>query len=262
LFRVNILSVINHKNMPKKYRRNCDNCKKEYFGFGKYFCSHKCQANYSRFNKTEKQIEALKKFGIKTRFKKGMKSWNKGIPMTEEQKEIVRKANIGNKHHLGHKHSEETKKKISEKNTGRTGYWTGKKRPPFSMETRLKMSRPVKEETKKKISEALKGENHWNWKKDRNELKTCDNRIFDTKYKEWVRIVKIRDNFKCKINNKDCFGRLEAHHICRWSDFPELRYEINNGITLCKFHHPRKVREEIKLEPIFKELIKEKINIK
>jgi len=39
-------------------------------------------------------------------------------------------------------------------------------------------------------------------------------------------------------------------------DYPELRYEVNNGITLCHFHHPRKINDEMKLSPYFQELIK------
>lgn len=59
-----------------------------------------------------------------------------------------------------------------------------------------------------------------------------------------------------KINNKDCNGRLEAHHIIRWSTHPKLRYEVNNGISLCAFHHPLKINDEKRLAPLFRELIK------
>jgi hypothetical protein len=74
-------------------------------------------------------------------------------------------------------------------------------------------------------------------------------------YKNWRKLVFERDNYKCKINNKDCKGQLQAHHILRWADYPELRYEINNGITLCQAHHPRKKAEEKRLIPIFNELV-------
>ena len=30
---------------------------------------------------------------------------------------------------------------------------------------------------------------------------------------------------------------IRAHHILPWR-IVELRYNINNGITLCQFHHP------------------------
>jgi hypothetical protein len=74
---------------------------------------------------------------------------------------------------------------------------------------------------------------------------------------EWAVAVKNRDGWKCKISDNNCFGRLESHHILRWKDYPELRYEVNNGITLCQFHHPRKIKDEMNLIPTFKELIKE-----
>ena len=67
--------------------------------------------------------------------------------------------------------------------------------------------------------------------------------------------VKKRDNWKCKIDNLDCEGRLESHHILSWKDYPELRYDINNGICLCKKHHPKKRNEEINLILTFQQII-------
>ena len=100
----------------------------------------------------------------------------------------------------------------------------------------------------------LAGENHYKWKKDRDTLAKRQERN-DMAYKEWRRVVWTRDNWKCRIGNKDCNGRLEAHHILGWTAFPELRYDINNGITLCHFHHPHKRSEEVKLSPYFKDLV-------
>lgn len=48
---------------------------------------------------------------------------------------------------------------------------------------------------------------------------------------------------------------IEAHHILGWEEYPKLRYEVNNGITLCRAHHPRKRAEEKKLVPYFMGLI-------
>ena len=53
--------------------------------------------------------------------------------------------------------------------------------------------------------------------------------------KMWVKAVKDRDGWtcvECKSPN-----RLHAHHIIRWKDRPELRYEISNGVTLCHDCH-------------------------
>jgi len=71
----------------------------------------------------------------------------------------------------------------------------------------------------------------------------------------WRKQIFQRDSFKCKIDNSDCKGQLEAHHILSWREFPELRFDINNGITLCHAHHPRKRAEEKRSIPTFKELV-------
>lgn len=154
--------------------------------------------------------------------------------------------------------------------------WSTGKKLPHSIEWKKNMSERLKghivsEETRLKISIINSkpapwlageksylfnkfGENHPRWIKDRTKLKKS-NRKGDTAFREWRMNVYRRDNFKCKIFNQDCVGRIEAHHILRWADHPELRYEINNGITLCHFHHPRKRQDEINLSPYFKDLI-------
>ena len=76
-----------------------------------------------------------------------------------------------------------------------------------------------------------------------------------SRYMGWMKAVKNRDNWKCQIANIDCKGHMEAHHILNWRNHPKLRYEVNNGITLCHFHHPRKVEDEKRLIPTFQELV-------
>lgn len=105
-------------------------------------------------------------------------------------------------------------------------------------------------------SKALSGENNWKWVSDRTKLVQSEKKHLDGRYREWMRAVKNRDGWKCKISNGDCSGRLEAHHILVWRSHPELRYEVNNGITLCCYHHPRKESEEKRLIPIFRQLLK------
>jgi len=102
------------------------------------------------------------------------------------------------------------------------------------------------------------GENNGTYIKDRSKLKKTGDAEKDRRssaYVTWRNSVWLRDNFKCKIANPDCSGRIEAHHILGWIAYPELRYEINNGITLCHAHHPRKRAEEKRLEPLFMELV-------
>lgn len=56
-------------------------------------------------------------------------------------------------------------------------------------------------------------------------------------HNQWKKAVLKRDNYKCQ----ECFSseQLCAHHLRPWRDFPELRFEISNGITFCKSCHAR-----------------------
>lgn len=98
------------------------------------------------------------------------------------------------------------------------------------------------------------GADNPSWKPNRD-LKTSDRRADDVKYKVWSRDVKNRDGWECRITNEDCFGRMESHHILPWRDYPELRYDLNNGITLCHQHHPRKATDEARLASVFQSLV-------
>lgn len=133
---------------------------------------------------------------------------------------------------LGKKHTEERKRKNSESHKG-------KKRPPFSKETRKNMSlasvgKPKSEEHKSKLSAAKLGIkiNVWN-----GYITPENQRIrHDIEYRLWRESVFARDNWtcqKCKIKG----GILHPHHIKNFARYPELRFSIDNGITLCKGCH-------------------------
>ena len=60
---------------------------------------------------------------------------------------------------------------------------------------------------------------------------------YNPQYKKWRLDVYHRDKFKCCWPNCKCKTKLNAHHILDWSRYPLLRFNVNNGITLCKKHH-------------------------
>jgi hypothetical protein len=53
--------------------------------------------------------------------------------------------------------------------------------------------------------------------------------------KDWIKEVLIRDGYKCQ----ECASeyKLVAHHIVEWDDNKELRFDIKNGLTLCRSCH-------------------------
>lgn len=62
-------------------------------------------------------------------------------------------------------------------------------------------------------------------------------------YIHWREGVYAKDLYTCQCcgdKNKAGSGKcvkLNAHHIYNWKDYPEKRYDLNNGITLCESCH-------------------------
>lgn len=104
-------------------------------------------------------------------------------------------------------------------------------------------------ETRKKLSIARIGnKNAKGWKRGRPNLKNRGENHPQWKggvsrdkrsgfaYIVWRSSVFARDEWTCQTcRKKGCY--LEAHHIKSWSRYKELRFDIDNGVTLCKYCH-------------------------
>lgn len=196
------------------------------------------------------------------KFEKEHTSRNKGRKMSEKNKQILLKCNIGNKYALGKKRSEETKRKISEAFKGRIPWIKGKH---HSEETKRKIglaneknNRPDLAEYNRKYKPEQKGLKSPNFGK-KSSLETrmkialhhADFRgengpnwqgglSFEPYGIEFNDILKgqirTRDNFccqECGYPESELEERLNIHHI----DYDKRNNDPNNLISLCRLCH-------------------------
>ena len=184
---------------------------------------------------------------------KGYPAWNKGLKMSLEQR-----------------------KKLSDaKKANPVRYWLGKKRPDISIIMKeLRTGVPLTKEHRLKLSQSLKGVNTWSRGRtveysgekhhfwidgkagERNSERNVD--MQHGVYREWRRQVFERDNFQCRV----CFfkGNLFAHHIKVYGKYKSLRYNLDNGITLCKLCHKITLGKEHLFEKYLTALLKNEFN--
>jgi 5-methylcytosine-specific restriction endonuclease McrA len=160
--------------------------------------------------------------GAQTAWNKGKKQWatkrhpRLGAVVSAETREKLRHAALGKKYHLGHKHTEEAKRKVSVANTGRV-------RTPEHCAA---------------ISKAQKGNTHA-WKNGNTPIRL---KIWRSEeYRLWRTAVFERDDYTCQhcgtSNGNGITVTLNADHIKPFALYPELRFDVSNGQTLCVSCH-------------------------
>ena len=132
------------------------------------------------------------------------------------------------KSQVGTKHTAETKKKMSLN-------MIGDKNP---------MKNP---EVARKSALGKMGELNHIW---RGGISKKKNFRYNRQYKKWRLEVLGRDNNTCRYcgTNKDngYDSYMTAHHIKEFWLYPELRYEIDNGICLCVKCHSKETSREMR----------------
>jgi len=140
--------------------------------------------------------------------------------------EAVRNAHKGKPSTFkGRTHTEEAKKRNSEAHKGIPSKRKGISRTP---EEKLKISIGTKKYTPR-------GEANFMWKGGVTSENIKARQSFE--YQEWRRKVYERDNYTCQHCGDNKGGNLNPHHIKSFAEYPELRYDVENGITLCKNCH-------------------------
>jgi len=113
-------------------------------------------------------------------------------------------------------------------NIGPNGYWMDKKRP-YLINTNAAKTMFV--------SEKVRGKNNNNWK---GGITPENYKIRNSEeYKEWRLKVFSRDNFICVLCENNESGCLQADHIKKFSLYPDLRLDVDNGRTLCVECHKK-----------------------
>jgi hypothetical protein len=153
-------------------------------------------------------------------FAKGQTPWNKGKKSPETSRRMKGQGN----HRFGKKATDETRKKLSVIRLGEKNHFFGKKH---------------RDDTKEK----MRGKNNGNWK---GGISTINHLIRSSaEYKLWRMAILQRDNWTCIWCglkggwSKELKQRilLEVDHIKAFAEYPELRFAIDNGRTLCKKCH-------------------------
>ena len=154
-------------------------------------------------------------------------AWNKGLKTPPEVVEKLRKS------HTGLAQTEESKRKKSLKLKGRKHSSDAIKRMKIAQSNRSEQWR--KNISKSKLGEkngvfGTRGAETPNWKGGITPINKAIRN--STEYKLWRTAVFERDDYTCIW----CFTRgttIHADHIKPFAYFPELRFAIDNGRTLC-----------------------------
>lgn len=161
--------------------------------------------------------------------RRGRRAWNKGL--TKETSDKVKE------------YTEKSRKSLlTAYKEGRTRPWNAGIKIDRSTHPNMGHQKKHGPETISKMKMARKGKSaYWNagekspmWK---GGVTPENKRLRGTsQFHTWREAVFARDNWTCQ-KTKIKGGRLHPHHIQNFCEYPELRFDVNNGITLSEKAH-------------------------
>jgi 5-methylcytosine-specific restriction endonuclease McrA len=82
-------------------------------------------------------------------------------------------------------------------------------------------------------------------------------------YREWRSAVLLRDKGTCILCGE--VKNVQAHHIERWADNPERRYDVKNGVAICvscheKHHGPHMTPFPVRITKMLKDYVERRSN--
>lgn len=135
-------------------------------------------------------------------------------------------------------HTEKHKEELRKEMKGNTrGFVEGKPSPrkgrklgsPSIAKKRVKKPKRIKKA--KEIKTPPKAINAWHLSRILTEQEEKHRIRISPEMVSWRNTVFARDNYLCqKYKTKE--KKLQAHHINNFADYPELRFDVDNGITL------------------------------
>lgn len=173
------------------------------------YCSNKCRG--------DNEVRRI----VHTRVMRGRIAWNRGDTGLKPWMNISGLSGKGSIPWNKGKHGLHTPEQIAWNRAFHTGRSPGNKGKKASAETRRKLSI---------AHTGHKGEMCGAWKHG----KTTANMLIrgSVESKRWTRAILERDHFTCTQCGKHG-GKLNVDHIKPFALYPELRFELSNGRTLC-----------------------------
>ena len=127
----------------------------------------------------------------------------------------------------GKTHTAESRAKMSRSRIGKQSKYKGVAR---TKEVRERIS-----DSALKSPNLKRGQEHYAYKNGAKQRNLNVRRSVE--YKQWRTLVFERDKYTCQHCGDNRGGNLNAHHKKPFATHPELRLDVDNGITLCEPCH-------------------------